>query len=185
MNDGRYKWIGGGEPLDRGPARVRDAAPPEPAFHLWLDEPPARQADRAKVRDQAGPALPAAPRGAPVQPVAGGVEEEVFADRRSVRLTGRDAATGEPYEAALYLPRGGEGYESIGGAPAPRSLNQPEAADRARRANADRARRANANRAGDAALHNLEAARSGRSESEGLRRLQGMLDRHWNSRRPL
>ena len=73
MNDGRYKWIGGGEPLDRGPARVRDAAPPEPAFHLWLDEPPARQADRAKVRDQAGPARCRRQRGAGLIPHLGPV----------------------------------------------------------------------------------------------------------------
>ena len=37
------------------------------------------------------------------------------------------------YNAELYLPEGGEGYESVGGAPAPRNLNDETAGDRVRR----------------------------------------------------
>jgi hypothetical protein len=76
--------------------------PGEQHVHLWLD--------------QAGPAMPAAPGRRTTQPAAGGVEEEVFADgRRRVRLVGRDQATGQNYEAALYLPEGGEGFGTVGG----------------------------------------------------------------------
>jgi hypothetical protein len=57
---------------------------------------------------------PGAPLYVAAIPTAGGInpEEEFAADRRRVRLRGRDQQTGESFGAELWLPAGGKGYGS-------------------------------------------------------------------------
>jgi len=98
---------------------------------------------------------PPTPRTAGGVPVAGGVNpEEVFAaDRRRIRISGRDQESGEHFGAELYLPHGGRGYGSSPASPRDAAI-------------------------GDAALHNLEN-RDPFSECSGLRAWQRALDAHY------
>jgi len=98
---------------------------------------------------------PPTPRTAGGVPIAGGVKpEEVFAaDRRRIRISGRDQESGEHFGAELYLPHGGRGYGSSPASPRDAAI-------------------------GDAALHNLEN-RDPFSECSGLRAWQRALDAHY------
>jgi hypothetical protein len=119
---------------------------PNEHVHIWVD--------------QAGRKLPAAPERHAVQPIAGGVEEEVFADgRRRVRRTGvtrRPARNSAPSffcrKAAGVLSRSAGRWTNT--------------------------------KVGDA-LADLESARSRRAEAEGLRQFQALNASFWGARRPI